>query len=170
MAGTTSNNSWPYPTSTDLVTNGASAIQSLATSIDTSTGKGLIAWQAWTPTVSGGFTVGNGSWSNAIYCQIGKTVHFTAVFTYGSTSSANTMNVSLPVTARVAASQMNNGYCNAGGNAFSLTVRMNTTSNVQVYANGSAVAYVNLANLTTLIPGTWATGNILAINGTYEAA
>jgi hypothetical protein len=65
---------------------------------------------------------------------------------------------------------MNLGYCNAGGTAYSLTVRMNTTSNVQVYANGSAGSYVNLANLSTTIPGTWASTNILAINGTYEAA
>lgn len=34
MAGTTSNYGFPYPTSTDLVRNGASAMQSLATAID----------------------------------------------------------------------------------------------------------------------------------------
>ena len=34
MAGTTSNYAFPYPTSTDLVRNGATAIQSLADSID----------------------------------------------------------------------------------------------------------------------------------------
>lgn len=34
MAGTTSNYGWSYPTSTDLVRNGASAIQTLASSID----------------------------------------------------------------------------------------------------------------------------------------
>lgn len=34
MAGTTTNYAFPYPTSTDLVRNGASAIQSLADSID----------------------------------------------------------------------------------------------------------------------------------------
>jgi hypothetical protein len=34
MAGTTTNYGFPYPTSTDLVRNGATAIQSLATALD----------------------------------------------------------------------------------------------------------------------------------------
>lgn len=170
MAGTTTNNGWTYPTSTDLVTNGASAIQTLATGIDTSTGKGLILWQPWTPSVSGGFTVGNGSWSNALYCQIGKTVHYMAIFTYGSTSSASTMNVTLPVNARISGSQMMNAYTNAGGTAYALTNRMNATNNTQIYAQSASGNYVALANLSTIIPGTFATGNIIAISGTYEAA
>ena len=39
MAGTTTNNGWDYPSSTDLVKDGAVNIQTLAQDIDTSTGK-----------------------------------------------------------------------------------------------------------------------------------
>ena len=38
MAGTTANNSWPYPESSDFVADGATAIENLADAIDTDLG------------------------------------------------------------------------------------------------------------------------------------
>jgi len=40
MAGTTANNSWPYPDSTDFVADGATAIENLADAIDSTLGVG----------------------------------------------------------------------------------------------------------------------------------
>lgn len=58
MAGTTTNYGWTYPTSTDYVKDGASAIQTLATGVDTSlfnvTGGKTVGYQLLTSgTVSG---------------------------------------------------------------------------------------------------------------------
>jgi len=170
MATTTPNNSWPVPTSTDLVSQGAVAIEALGDAIDADIAAGLKAWIAWTPSVSGGFTVGNGSFSNSLYCKIGKTIHYYTVFTYGSTSSAGTMTITLPVQARVAASQVHTGFTTAGSGSYPLLVRMNSTTTVQVQAQNSAGTYLSTTNLTTTIPGTFATGNIIAISGTFEQA
>lgn len=43
MAGTTANNSWPYPESTDFVADGATAIENLADAIDISMPRGYMA-------------------------------------------------------------------------------------------------------------------------------
>lgn len=170
MATTTPNNGWPVPTSTDLVTNGATAIESLGDAIDADIAAGLKAWVAFTPTISGGFTIGNGTFSNALYCKIGKTIHYQFVFTYGSTSSASTLQFQLPVAARVANSQNHNGWCNAGSGNYPLLVRQNSTTTVSVQAINAAGTYASGTAITTLIPGTWATGNIIAITGTFEQA
>lgn len=169
---TTTNNGWATPDDTAFVYQGAQAMRTLGQAIDTSTGAGLIAWIGFTPTISGGFTVGNGTFSNALYCKIGKTVHYQFVFTYGSTSSAGTLQFALPsaAPARVANSQNANAWCNAGGASYPLLARHNSTTTVSVSAINSAGTYAAGANITTTIPGTWATGNIIAVTGTYEAA
>jgi len=90
MAGTTTNNGWDYPTSTDYVKDGATAIQTLATDIDTSVGTGLLAWTSYTPVLTATVTnptIGNSVW-DAAYCKIGKTVHVRMKLTLGSTFSA----------------------------------------------------------------------------------
>jgi hypothetical protein len=170
MATTTPNNGWPVPTSTDLVSQGAVAIEALGDAIDADIAAGLKAWVTFTPTISGGFTIGNGTFSNALYCKIGKNIHYNFVFTYGSTSSASALTFTLPVQARVANSQMHNGWANAGSGNYPLLVRQNSTTTVSVQAINAAGTYASGTALTTTIPGTWATGNIISITGTYEQA
>lgn len=102
MAGTTTNNGWDYPSSSDLVTDGALNIQTLATDIDTSVGTGLLAWTSYTPVLTASTTnptIGNSVW-DAAYCKIGKTVHVRIKLTLGSTFSAGSgaYIFSLPVT------------------------------------------------------------------------
>jgi hypothetical protein len=170
MAGTTTNNGWDYPTSTDYVKDGATAIETLATDIDTSTGKGLIAWQTWAPTLSAGWLNGNGTW-DAKYCQIGKTVHIRANFTVGSTTTKGTdMRISLPVTAAVTSQTWNCNSSVAGGTQYSLLIRMETTTALRVLAQNAAGTYTTITQMTAAVPGTWATGDIIAFQITYEAA
>jgi hypothetical protein len=86
MAGTTPINAWPYPTDTDYVYLGAQAIESLADSIDTSVGSGLLAWVSYTPVLTATTTnptIGS-SVFNAAYCKIGKTVHVRLNLTIGA--------------------------------------------------------------------------------------
>lgn len=64
MAGTTANNSWPYPESSDFVADGATAIENLADAIDADVGdvddlpRGLLGFSTalsnYTATTSGG--------------------------------------------------------------------------------------------------------------------
>ena len=174
MAGTTTNNAWTYPTSTDLVKDGASAIQTLATGIDTSTGKGLIAWQTWAPTLSAGWANGNGVWE-AYYCQIGKTVHVDASFTLGSTTTKGTpMTVSLPVTAKRPGTNTRRvigtaiGYLGSG--FYPLIPFQTTTTTFTPYLVTASGTYAQAGSITSTGPATWATSDSIHFSLTYEAA
>lgn len=170
MAGTTTNNGWAYPTSTDLVTNGATAIQSLADGIDTSVGTGLLAWQSWSPTLGGGFANGNGVWT-ARYAKLGKTVHVSAKFVLGTTTTkGSTMSITLPVTAQAASSMpFLVRYSCAGTEGMALAYVLTTTT-VVVRIMNVAGTYPALTSVTATVPGTWATSDELEIAMTYEAA
>jgi hypothetical protein len=171
MAGTTTNNAWAYPTSTDYVKDGATAIQTLASAIDTSVGTGLLAWQTWAPTFSGGWTNGNGTWT-ARYVQLGKTVHVAASFTIGSTTSkGTTMTVSLPVTMFNAGLDSSlHGRCNIAGTVFTLQKTTVTTTTVTLGALAATGSYVQFSGVTSAIPAAWATGDTIIFGMTYQAA
>jgi hypothetical protein len=127
------------------------------------------AWKTdWSPTITGGWTA-SGTWST-YYTQIGKTVHYSAVFTLTNTTTPGNFVFSLPITARVANSQVHSGWSNAGSTSSPLLVRQNGTTTVNVTAMNAAGTYLSSTNLAAAIPGTWAIGNIIAVNGTYEAA
>jgi len=141
----------------------------LATDIDTSTGKGLIAWETWAPTLSGGWLNGNGTWS-ATYAQLGKIVHVRALFTIGSTTTkGTTMNISIPV----AASSVNSspGLLNAGISASNFClVAVPSGSVMNVQALTTTGNYASHANITATVPATWATGDTLKLSFTYQAS
>jgi hypothetical protein len=174
MAGTTTNNGWDYPTSTDYVKDGATAIQTLATDIDTSTGKGLIAWQSWAPTLSGGWLNGNGTWA-AEYAQLGKTVFVRGDFTVGSTTTKGTgLTISLPVTARsgsiTTASVAPASATVGGSNTQILFGYIGTTTTFTLFAMNAAGTYLTRTNVTATVPATWATSDEINFAFTYEAA
>lgn len=171
MSGTTTNNGWTYPTSTDLVKDGASAIQTLATGVDTSTGKGLIAWQSYAPTLSNGWLNGNGTWS-AYYCQIGKTVHVYGQFTLGSTTTkgATVINISLPVTATSKPNGTWTMRLSVGGTSYVGYGRLINTTNMSIQVFNAAATYLTAVDVTSTVPGTWATSDFFAMQFTYEAA
>jgi hypothetical protein len=79
---TTTNNGWTTPNDTDLVKDGALAIRTLGNGVDTSVGTGLLAWQSWSPTLSGGWLNGNGVWT-AKYAKLGKIVYAVGSFVLG---------------------------------------------------------------------------------------
>lgn len=174
MAGTTTNNGWTYPTSTDYVKDGATAIQTLATGIDTSTGKGLIAWQTYAPTLANGWANGNGTWT-AEFCQIGKTVHARGVFTFGSTTtkSVNRMRISLPVAPATnaqstTASLITNATCAGTGATTWGNVGAGTYLEMSVL--NTASTYALRSDVTSTIPGTWTTSDVIRFTVTYEAS
>jgi hypothetical protein len=126
------------------------------------------AWTSWSPTLSGGWLNGNGTW-DAKYVQIGKTVHAYGKFTVGSTTTKGTdMRISLPVTA-ASSLQVFPAYSVVGATQYSLSIRLENTTELRVITH-DVVSYVRSVQITATVPATWATGNILAFQITYEAA
>lgn len=74
MSGTTANYDFPYPTSTDLVRNGASAIQSLADGIDAyisgSSGTGKLFYIAGSDSTSTSQTTSSATYVTKSDCQV----------------------------------------------------------------------------------------------------
>jgi len=172
MAGTTTNNGWDYPTSTDLLKDGALAIQTLATDIDTSVGTGLLAWTAYTPTFVN-FTLGNGTISFA-YSQVGKVVNFRGLITLGSTSVMGTVpTISLPVTANSSATSLPLGqvFFNDAGTVVNTGIlSMTTTTTLTMHALSASGTYVSRTGLQSNVPFTWTTSDQILLQATYQAA
>jgi hypothetical protein len=174
MATTTPINGWAVPTSTDLVKDGAVAIETLGDAIDTSVGSGLLAWQTWAPTLSNTWANGNGVW-NAKYCQIGKTVHVAASFTLGTTTTkgASLCVVSLPVTAAVTTRPTISSPCAvtvAGASGNLIWTAINSTTTLAMYVFNASVTFLTRNQVSSTVPGTWATNDVMQIAFTYEAA
>jgi hypothetical protein len=138
------------------------------------------AWTAYTPTFGGtGFTtIGNATLDFA-FCQIGKTVFVRGSVTWGTTTTGtgfSSLTVSVPVS--IAASQIPSlvplgnlsaahstaafiGQALASGSPTSVTLYV--TSDTAL--SGSSY-WLNIAAGT---PSTWATGDRIYLNLTYEA-
>jgi hypothetical protein len=171
---TTTNNGWTTPNDTDLVKDGALAIRTLGNGIDTSTGKGLIAWQSFAPTLSGGWLNGNGVWE-AYYCQIGKTVHVDAAFTLGSTTTKGSiMTITLPVTAKRPGTNVRRiigsmiGFLTSG--FYPMLPYQNSATTFTAYNISASGSFAQAATVTAATPITWATGDSFHFSLTYEAA
>lgn len=176
--GTTTNNSWPYPASTDPAGNGATNIQQLAQGIDTSVGTGLLAWTDYDT-----FTLGGTGWNfgttvtkNGRYSQLGKMVHFDYTITIsgtGMTAGTGAPTFTLPVAA------------NTNTSEYMSTMTFTDTSAGIVYAmnfsieSTTAVGYVQTVSGTNLriqgwtsttTPAAIASGDVIRLTGWYEAA
>jgi hypothetical protein len=130
--------------------------------------------QSYTPTFTN-ITIGNGTVTGK-FIQIGKTVHFWAKFVFGSTSAITASPyVSLPVNASanydfshalatiiildLSASRYYNGVATWDTNA--------RASINHVRSDGN---YTFLEASSSAAPMTWATGDILGVHGSYQAA
>jgi hypothetical protein len=171
MAGTTTNNGWDYPTSTDYVKDGATAIQALADDIDTSVGTGLLAWTSYTPTFSN-FTLGNGTINVAKYSKLGKIVNVKVNVTLGTTSSVTgRIGISLPITGT--SDYVNvQGVCklSAGGVAATGVIAPSSATQMDLYTLLASGTYVTNQNTSSTVPGTWASGSSFSFFTAYEAA
>lgn len=173
---TTTNNSWPIPVATDYVKDGWDAIADLGNGIDTSVGTGLLAWQSWAPTLSNGWLNGNGTW-NAVYCQIGKTVHVRARFDFGSTTTKGTgaLTVSLPVNASTSPNSLANlsglSYLVCAGSGTTVGWwHINATNTAILSVLNTSGTYLSRNNVTSTAPATWTTNDVIHLALNYEAA
>jgi hypothetical protein len=128
------------------------------------------AWTSFTPTITN-LTLGNGV-LNARYKQIGKTVIFSIVVTFGTTTSiAGSLTFTKPVTSQ--AGNTLDGYCvyNDSGTDWILGYFIDTSATTfAITAANASVTYVKSTTLSSTVPFTWTTNDNIRINGTYEAA
>lgn len=155
--------------SLNLVPKGTGEIQISGTGISG-------AWQSWTPTWTN-LTIGNAT-QTAKYKQIGKTVHFYIDIVLGSTSSVSTTaDFTVPVTAVSRdglATTQPYGIAryfdtSASATALGFCFYKSTTTAVPHYFAVSG-SLVSSGGFTSTAPFTWATGDNIHIQGTYEAA
>jgi hypothetical protein len=169
---TTTNNGWTTPDDTDLVKDGALAIRDLGQEIDTSVGEGLLAWQTWAPTLSGGWLNGNGTWT-AKYAKLGKIVHISAFFTLGSTTTKGTgFIISLPLPIATSARLMfnHNARANVATTGFRMGLANFGNSSIELVALNAAGTYLTDVPVSATVPATWVTGDELRFGLTYETS
>lgn len=146
------------------------ALNSIAEAISDSNDSG--EWTNWSPSLTN-ITVGSGSLV-ARYKQIGNTVHFIFKFTYGSGSAMGTdPKFTLPVAIHAdSVSSPAYGYIlDSGSTRYPLIVLFGAASRADMYAINAAGTYASQAAISSSVPiATWATGDIMAVAGTYEAA
>jgi len=132
------------------------------------------AWKSYSPTLSGGWTNGNGVWTSA-YIQIGKTVHYRGKFVVGSTTTkGTTLNVSLPVTAAADAlvsSSTTSGFAIvAGVNTALLWGYVGSTTTMTMFALDASTTYLRRSGIDASTPGVWTAADQFNFSITYEAA
>lgn len=131
------------------------------------------AWTAFTPTLSGGWALGNSTYV-AKYMKVGRKVTFHAVITVGSTATIGTgITAALPVTA-ASADQLRTlsvAFVDTGSGSYTGSASFQpTTTTVDLWAVLATGTYAAATAVTSTGPFTWTTGDLICYGGTYEAA
>lgn len=140
----------------------------------------MAAWEAYTPTF-GNTTVGNGAVSGG-FVRVGRTIHFRARLLWGSTTAfTGTVDFTLPVNAatNLAAGLNNVAYqtsawlLDSSARHFIGLAILGVDNGNTADASKGKVVHTESGNVGTVDatnPFTWATGDILLVGGSYEAA
>ena len=190
MASTypTSLDAFTNPTSSDLLTSPShsqqhSDINDAMEAVQTKLAIGntvIGTYTAYTPTWLYGVTIGNGTFSSA-YARVNDLTHYYGTFTFGSTSAiaSGLVTISLPTTPHASityssfpgfnSSQVcfydTSGFLTLYGNA-----QINSATGARIYVNLASTTYSRLEVLSSTVPFTWATGDLIQWNMTYRTA
>lgn len=142
--------------------------------LDTTTGEIGAAWQSWTPTWT---NVSGGTLNYAKYIQIGKTVHFRLKYTLAGAGVSGAGIFSLPTTLHADYTTISGSF-NAGvfiydtspGNVYYGYLSIESSTTVRIFIINTATTNAAAANISATGPMTWASGDIIQVAGTYEAA
>ncbi len=124
-----------------------------------------VAWQTYTPSVDN-ITLGNGTIVGA-FTQIGRTVHYRAMLTCGSTTTFNSLAI-LGIPRQIVSSSQLLGYgfvSKANGTGAQMVMARpwtGTSAGIYLAKDGAAVAAGS--------PFAWQEGDLLTYSGTYEGA
>jgi len=131
------------------------------------------AWQSWTPTFG---NLSGGTITQASYTQIGKNVFFRLLYTLSGANVSGAVTMSLPVTSvsyGATTSIQNIGlasYIDTGTAQFRGEVVWTSTTTATLQVLASSGTYLNPSALSSTVPHTWATTDIIWAYGYYEAA
>ena len=135
----------------------------------TGTGTSLGAWTSYTPTLAGtGWAIGNGT-TDCSYMQIGKLVCLRVEVTFGSTSTygAGAPTLTSPVAGKSGKTTVHNTglYFDASATSqYPVSIQhLDGTFYLRTLAQPTAA-------VTSAVPFTWATSDIIRFHGVYEAA
>jgi hypothetical protein len=124
-------------------------------------------WVAYSPTISG-LTLGNGTISTR-YQAIGKTYILNITVTLGSTSAiTGDLRFALPTSANKF-SAGSTWLEDVSVGVYTGTALINTTD-IYVRATATNATYGTTSNLSSTVPFTWATGDNIIVQATFEAA
>jgi hypothetical protein len=170
MPTTTPVNGWPVPVSTDLVKDGAVAIEALGDAIDASANKTWQAWTTFTPNIIN-FGVGAGGTSTGAYVLVGKTLHLRLTSTLGTG-----FNVSGALTFVLPA-----GLIIKSGNIFTYRILDNLSAfylglaiapaasdSVELNVANAVGTYVGFTSISGSSPFLWAAGDNISLWMTCE--
>jgi hypothetical protein len=128
-------------------------------------------WTSWTPTWTN-LTVGNGA-HVARYTQVGKLVTINMRFTLGSTSSVGTgPYFTIPVQKTTDPSFINGvaEFRDATGAFWFGFCKAQDSTHMSIVGINGATTGSQWLNITATSPMTWASGDIISVMATYEAA
>ena len=186
MASTypTSLDTFTNPTATSLLTSPSHAqqhsdINDAVEALETKVAIGntvLGVYQSYTPTWTN-LTIGNAT-QDFYWARVNNLVHVVGVMTFGTTTSltGNPLIISVPVTA---SSRYSTSFALYGiAVAYDLSAATNyegvgmagSTTGARLRIINTAGTYAAQNNITTTIPFTWTTGDVIGVNFTYEAA
>ena len=134
----------------------------------------LGAWQSWTPTWT---NLSGGTLNYARYIQIGKTVHFRLKYTLGGAGVSGNVSFTAPVEVSTGyadqfATPMGTAtYIDNGVGSFEGSTKW-ADSSTTIALRVRRVSGSNIANtaLSSTVPFTWASSDVILAEGTYEAA
>ncbi len=137
------------------------------------------SWLTWSPTYAN-FTIGNGTVA-ARYQHVGKIVVARFRWTFGSTSSVDgsSNTISLPVTTQSTGSGYTASASPIGNTTFfdanitrTFTGDMvwNSTTTTKPFVNQADGTYAFGTSISSTVPFTWTTNDILSFVVVYEAA
>ena len=179
----TSLDAFTNPTSTDLLTspphatphaNLNDAVEALEAKV--AIGNTVLGtYTSYTPTLTG-VTLGNGTVTSE-YARVNNFVHVTGSFTFGSTSAiTGTVGIPTPININSAMGLagfplgMCTLYDTSSGAMNVLEILWASATELRLRALNTAASYGVLVAVSSTIPLTWATGDILTWNVMYKAA
>lgn len=173
------------PTSTSLLTSPSHAqqhsdINDAVEALEAKVAIGntvLGTYTAYTPLFSG-FTVGNGT-LDFQYCRVNNYVHYFGTITLGSTSAVTgALGIQVPIAINTSQMPLNVPLGEAvfsdasAGPAYNTgaTVGQTLAGYLRVQVLNCASTYGTYTGISSTVPFTWTTGDIIYINAYYKAA
>jgi hypothetical protein len=161
-------------------TAGTSTTQLATTEFVTTADQLLGTYTAYTPTWLFGVTIGNGTFSSA-YATVNELTHYYGTFTFGSTSAITsaTVTISLPTTPHSSITYLGfpgfnssqvNFYDTSGFLSVYGVAAINSATGARFYVNSASGTYVGINTLSSTVPFTWTTGDLIQWNMTYRTA